>query len=117
MNDDDKDIDRADAPFLNRFEKHYIQLESVLTQSDLDVLEGLQEWVIKLLSLKTRKNDMQLMATNVFPNYSYETLGLIVLKNRERFPDDDEELLVACKREMIAMATEDIILFSYVGSV
>ena len=31
INEDDDTLQSADAPFLNRFEKHYIQLSEVLT--------------------------------------------------------------------------------------
>ena len=28
MNDDDESLKKADAPFLNRFEKHYVSLDT-----------------------------------------------------------------------------------------
>jgi hypothetical protein len=118
MNDDDEIIRRADAPFLNRFEKHYINLDSILTDVDKQVVSALKEWVDKLLTMRfPRDGEIQLRATNVFPNYSDDTLGLTVLKLNVRSNEPLEELIARCKVEMLKMATEDIIILATVSSV
>lgn len=57
MSDQVEALKKADAPFLNRFEKHYISLESVLKDDDKVVVEHLNMWVNKLLSLRFKTND------------------------------------------------------------
>lgn len=52
MQDDSEILIRADAPFLNRFEKHHIKLDNILSESDNKVVNQLQDWVKQLLTLK-----------------------------------------------------------------
>ncbi len=34
MSDDDEALKKADSPFLNRFEKHHINLEEILSEKE-----------------------------------------------------------------------------------
>ena len=117
MNDDDEELKKADAPFLNRFEKHYIKLENLLTERDKNVIALLKEWVNKMLRLRVQRDVIQLQPTSIFPNYSNDTLGLIVLKNGEDSLDSEEELATICKIEMLRYATQDIIILAHIAQI
>jgi len=42
MSDEKQDILKTDAPFLNRFEKHYIKLSSLLSENQLRIRDQLE---------------------------------------------------------------------------
>lgn len=47
---DESKLNEVDLPFLNRFEKHYLTLQSMATQEELEMLETLQTWIDGLLA-------------------------------------------------------------------
>lgn len=49
MNEDDETLIKADAPFLNRFEKHYITLDAALNEHQSYVVNELKGWIDSLL--------------------------------------------------------------------
>jgi hypothetical protein len=113
MNDDEESLKRADAPFLNRFEKHYVGLE---INDDIHmkyIFEMItKNWIKQLLSSKMEEKHILLSATSIFPNFSPDNLGLIIQNSFELLSDelDEEELnldkvLIDVKCQLIALAT------------
>ena len=79
MNDDEESLKRADAPFLNRFEKHYVGLESKDDVHMKYVFDMINEnWIKPLLRSKMQEKPILLSPTSIFPNFSADTLGLII---------------------------------------
>ena len=51
--------------------------------------------------------------TNIFPNYSEDMIGLIVLRNDDKNPDGTvDNLVLECKNELLKFASEDILILS-----
>ncbi len=123
MNDDEESLKRADAPFLNRFEKHYVGLE---INDDIHmkyIFEMITEnWIKKLLSSKMEEKHILLSPTSIFPNFSPDNLGLIIQNSFELLSDelDEEELnldkvLIDVKCQLIALATQDIVILAQIS--
>jgi hypothetical protein len=56
-----------------------------------------------------------LTATNLFPNYSSDTLNLIVLNEYDKAGDGDDDLdtmIIRCKEKLIENATYDIMILA-----
>ena len=79
MNDDEETIKGADAPFLNRFEKHYIDLKTILNDHQDYVVNELKGWIDSLLRNRMQEKKILLQETNIFPNFSLDMLGVLVL--------------------------------------
>lgn len=63
--------------------------------------------------MRYKENPILLNATSLFPNYSSDTLGLIVLNEYEMAADgnDDTDLMIIrCKEKLIENATQDILI-------
>jgi hypothetical protein len=84
MNDDEESLKRADAPFLNRFEKHHVSLDM---KNDIHmnwVFNMINEnWIKPLLKSKMREKQILLCPTNIFPNFSVDNLCLIIKNSLE----------------------------------
>ena len=48
---------------------------------------------------------MLLNATSLFPNYSSDTLGLIVLNEYDNELEDIDDVIIKCKERLIDVAT------------
>jgi hypothetical protein len=84
MNDDEESLKRADAPFLNRFEKHYVSLEIKDDVHMKYVFEMINEnWIKPLLRSKMQEKQILLSPTSIFPNFSADNLGLIIQNSFE----------------------------------
>ena len=64
-------------------------------------------WVQKLLTLRIITNEeLQLRETSIFPNFSKDTIGLLVLINNEKMGHAlVAKKVIKCKKEMIKLAT------------
>ena len=89
MNDDDDSLQATDAPFLNRFEKHHVRLEDILNEHQKYIVNELIGWVDSLLNNRMREKTILLHETNIFPNFSEEMLGILVMQ--EEWPEDIED--------------------------
>jgi hypothetical protein len=67
--------------------------------------------------MRYKENKMLLNATSLFPNYSSDTLGLIVLKEYDNEYDEIDEVISKCKEKMIKMATQDILILAKVSDI
>jgi hypothetical protein len=55
MNEDDDSLQSADAPFLNRFEKHHVRLEEILNDHQKYIVNELIGWIDSLLNNRMRE--------------------------------------------------------------
>ena len=64
--------------------------------------------------MRYKENPILLNATSLFPNYSSDTLGLIVLNEYELSKDDDDAdlMIIRCKEKLIEIATQDILILA-----
>lgn len=65
--------------------------------------------------MRYKENPILLNATSLFPNYSSDTLGLIVLNEYEMAEDDDDDtdlMIIRCKEKLIENATQDILILA-----
>lgn len=54
--------------------------------------------------------------TNIFPNYSEDMIGLIVLRNDDKNPNGTvDNLVLECKNELLKFASEDILILSQIS--
>jgi hypothetical protein len=115
MNEDDDSLQAADAPFLNRFEKHYVRLDDILNDHQKYVVNELIGWIDSLLNNRMREKQILLHETNIFPNFSEDMLGILVMQ--EEWPEgieDEKELykvvIQNCKKRLLKIATQDILI-------
>jgi hypothetical protein len=58
MNEDDDSLQAADAPFLNRFEKHHVRLEDILNDHQKYIVNELNGWVDSLLKSRMEESEI-----------------------------------------------------------
>ncbi len=113
MNDDEESLKRADAPFLNRFEKHFVSLDIKNDEHMKYVFDMINEkWIRPLLTSKMQEKPILLTPTNIFPNFSSDTLGLIIKDSFEKINEEQENVdiqldavIMDVKCQLIALAT------------
>lgn len=105
--DNEDMIDQREPPFLNRFEKYYLNFESLLTKLQLNVIYKLKNWIDALLELNVPSQKLYLAKGNVIANYSNESLTSLVIYHYEKLKANnltDEELevmLIKCCKECL----------------
>jgi len=65
--------------------------------------------------MRYKENPILLNATSLFPNYSSDTLGLIILNEYEMAEEDDDDtdlMIIRCKEKLIENATQDILILA-----
>ena len=110
MDEDEESLQAADAPFLNRFEKHYISLEQILDKQQVDLVNDLKDWIEKSIDMRDNKKNL-LEPISIYPCYSHEALYLLVLYNQDNTASE-EELIYKCKVKLIQSATVDLLIIN-----
>ncbi len=70
--------------------------------------------------MRYKENPILLNATSLFPNYSSDTLGLLVLNEYELAGQDDVDedlMIIRCKEKLIEMATQDILILAKTSNI
>jgi hypothetical protein len=65
--------------------------------------------------MRYKEKPILLTETNLFPNYSTDTLSLIVLNEYDKAgdgDDDPETMIIRCKEKLIENATYDILILA-----
>jgi hypothetical protein len=117
VDDNDDLLKKKDAPLLNRFEKHHIKLEHILNANQKYVINELKGWIDNLLALRYKENKMLLNATSLFPNFSNDTLGLMVLKEYDNELEDIDDVILKCKERLIEVASQDILILAKISDI
>ena len=109
INEDDESLKTADAPFLNRFEKHYIKLEQVIAPFQVEIVRIVEKWVETVT--KYNEKVVSLPKTSIFPCCSSQDLHLLVL-----FNTSEEESLTKnvenVKTRLLETASVDIMILN-----
>ena len=103
LDNDEETLQSADAPFLNRFEKHHVVLREILSDECILLSDSVISWVHSILRLV--QGDNKLKPISVFPLFSPETINLYIKLN-ESFPDLESKT----KRFFLSNSTMDILI-------
>ena len=101
----EKELEKADPPFLNRFEKYHLKLDDILNNYQFKLLDDLHQWVVSITGFK--ENHI-LDAKLLFPNISREYLIFLIMSLTTKDENNDrEKLLKLCQFELIKIASFD----------
>ena len=112
INEDDESLKTADAPFLNRFEKHHIKLEQVVRPYQQEIIKIIEKWVENIM--KYNGQEISLPKTSVFPCYSSQDLQLLVLLNTNE--KSQENNIENVKTRLIETASIDLLILNSFNS-
>ncbi|CAF0807414.1 unnamed protein product [Didymodactylos carnosus] len=105
-----KDVEKAAAPFLNRFEKHVIHFYDLVTSQQLKITDTLLSWINNLLHLQSIPKHF-LLAQHMIVNFSCDYVCNLVLDACEKYGSDNEidENMVAeyCVEHFLRSSTQD----------
>ena len=77
---DEPNLRKTDLAFLNRFEKHYLKLGSMLEDEDLLIVEKIEKWLDQIFNILLRKTVLK--KENFMVNCSEESIVSLVIKYR-----------------------------------
>ncbi|GES78826.1 hypothetical protein GLOIN_2v1764819 [Rhizophagus clarus] len=105
---DEKKLNDADPPLLNRFEKQVMTLNDIISKEQKELVTQLKEWT-KQMSTATGINRDRFTQKDLFIGFcEEETLQSLVIDTMNKDPNMEEnELLEKCKEALIAIATSD----------
>ena len=106
----ESEVEKADPPFLNRFEKYRLRIEDVLSENERILHLGLVKW-IRLITVYD-DDPKRIRPELIFVNYNLEYLYSLILRVRNNFEAhkeeyDDEKIINICQRELIKTSTFD----------
>ena len=102
------DLDKYDAPFLNRFEKHFIDLDSLTDQQHRTVVSKLIKWMNQLFSNEklTNTKDFFIWSTQDYlRNLVSEAFDY--LKQSDAIADD-ENVFNYCQNQILRVSSFDL---------
>lgn len=67
-------------PLINRLEKHYLDINTVLTEEQKVIARQLQEWVNDFVSISSYSSENQYDPNNVFIGYHSDTCSSVVMQ-------------------------------------
>lgn len=79
MNNDEESLKRFNAHTLDTFEKHFVGIDikkDIRMKYVFDMIN--ENWIKPLLESNMREYPILLTPTNIFPNFSPDTLGLLI---------------------------------------
>ncbi|XP_053368256.1 E3 ubiquitin-protein ligase rnf213-alpha-like [Clarias gariepinus] len=104
-------------PLINRLEKHYLDINSVLLSSQKETVKHLQSWVKHFVASKNQHSiPHKYMPQDVFIGYHSDTCSSVILQVVEKLRDDIEDadiqdnLLKEAKRVLLNCATPDSVV-------
>ncbi|CAG8457357.1 17413_t:CDS:10 [Racocetra persica] len=113
---DEKKLETADPPLLNRFEKQKMTINNILTPQNIQIVEQLSSWVTQMSKvfggLNSAMSIMEFKQKDLFIGFDPdETLQSLVIDITKRYPNsDDADILQKCKEKLIAIASSDGII-------
>ncbi|XP_060598064.1 uncharacterized protein LOC132751874 [Ruditapes philippinarum] len=93
---DERKLDYADPPFLNRFEKQYITYDNLLSKDDKDVATELDNWLDNMCTIIGKSFEKK----DILPIYNNALMKTLVLKQR-RLTSKTKYFKSRCKEEML----------------
>uniref|UniRef100_A0A674AMJ9 RING-type E3 ubiquitin transferase n=1 Tax=Salmo trutta TaxID=8032 RepID=A0A674AMJ9_SALTR len=104
-------------PLINRLEKHYLDINTVLKNEGKEIVKQLQEWVKVFVSLKSQQSKTnRYLPTDVFIGYHSDTCSSVVLQVTEKMKDESDisdlqrRVLDEAKFIMLNCATPDSVI-------
>ncbi|KAK2835329.1 hypothetical protein Q5P01_015813 [Channa striata] len=100
-------------PLINRLEKHYIDINTVLTNEQRDIVRQLKEWVDQFVSLSSHHSTTrQYVPSDVFIGYHADACSSVVLQVTEnrRIETDVQSTLKKAKAILLNCATPDSVV-------
>ncbi|KAM3876274.1 LOW QUALITY PROTEIN: E3 ubiquitin-protein ligase rnf213-alpha-like [Diretmus argenteus] len=100
-------------PLINRLEKHYLDINTVLRNEQKDTVKELQKWVDDFVSSSQHNNmTTQHVPSDVFIGYHSDTCSSVVLQVTEKLNDEAEaqNVLEKAKDILLSCATPDSVV-------
>ncbi|XP_055738567.1 E3 ubiquitin-protein ligase rnf213-alpha-like [Salvelinus fontinalis] len=104
-------------PLINRLEKHYLDINTVLKKDQKEIVEQLKEWVKHFVSLKSQQSKTdRYKPHDVFIGYHSDTCPSVVLQVTEKMKTESDEsdtqrrVLDEAKLIMLNCATPDSVI-------
>uniref|UniRef100_A0A3Q3NQ34 RING-type E3 ubiquitin transferase n=1 Tax=Labrus bergylta TaxID=56723 RepID=A0A3Q3NQ34_9LABR len=100
-------------PLINRLEKHYLDINTVLRDEQKDIVQKLQKWVDDFVSLTSQHHTMkQYVPSDVFIGYHSDTCSSVVLQVTETHSDETDAQIILDKAKEILLncATPDSVI-------
>ncbi|XP_036840034.1 E3 ubiquitin-protein ligase rnf213-alpha-like isoform X4 [Oncorhynchus mykiss] len=104
-------------PLINRLEKHYLDINTVLKNEGKEIVKQLQEWVKVFVSLKSQQSKTnRYLPKDVFIGYHSDTCSSVVLQVTEKMKDESDisdpqrRVLDEAKFIMLNCATPDSVI-------
>lgn len=96
----------VDPPFLNRFEKHCLNIASLLSEPEISLIRELENWIERMLH-KAFKGDKLLRRENFIVNCSREALASLAIRCIMDRPEEPRLQLEQAKRTLLLNSTGD----------
>ncbi len=102
-----QDLDKYDPPFLNRFQKHFIDVETLIDELHKTVISTLTQWLNQCLSMKTNQNISHSKYLSAWFNDDY--ILNLVTDTFDQMPlcDNDEDIIKYCQEQIIRNSSFD----------
>ncbi|XP_060889951.1 E3 ubiquitin-protein ligase rnf213-alpha-like [Labrus mixtus] len=100
-------------PLINRLEKHYLDINTVLRDEQKGIVQQLQKWVDDFVSLTSQHHTMkQYVPSDVFIGYHSDTCSSVVLQVTENHSDETDAQIILDKAKEILLncATPDSVI-------
>ena len=106
---DQDEVNYADPPFLNRFEKQLLRFSDVLSERQREIIVELQLWVGQMSSVEGL--DEHIKESDMFMGFHEDTLPSLVLLHSNNMNELNEDILIKkCKDDLMWIATPDGVL-------
>ena len=110
---DHQTVEKADPPFLNRFEKQILRFSDVLDSEQHKLIERLQTWVTDISTSSVPEVAPHFDVRDMFVGFHEDTLpSLVQLHSKAVETDGEEEVVERCKQNLMWIASPDGVLRS-----
>ncbi|CAG8448567.1 1498_t:CDS:10 [Acaulospora colombiana] len=112
---DEKKLESADPPLLNRFEKQRMTINDTLSDNQNGMVQQLFDWAKQMSSVSVKNMhdaNARFALKDLFIGFdSDETLQSLVIDLTKSYPDEEENVIInKCKEKLIAIASSDGII-------
>lgn len=99
-------------PLINRLEKHYLDIHTVLTNEQREIAKQLEKWVNGFVTLSSHYSEKQYVPSDVFIGYHSDTCSSVVLQVAENqtVETDAQTTLNKAKAILLNCATPDSVV-------
>ena len=108
---EDKDVwEKFPIPLINRLEKHYLGMETLLSPAQNDLVQKLKQWIDSFSQVKFQQHErkQQFVAQDVFIGFHSDALASLVLRV-SKYLESDNDVIEAAKKLLLNVAAPDAI--------